>query len=387
MSFTWRDACAVALILTAVTGGACGGRSDEAASTASAAEMAARPSAADAVVVDAKMLESLKVDAIAERETTDHMVIAGKVQFDEDRLARVLVPLAGQVVDLRVKVGDAVRKGQPLCAISSREAAAAVGEHIVSHKDLEFAEKSAAMTEDLFQHEAASKIALQQAQSELAKAQSHVARTEQALHALGLNDDHLFTSFDGRVPIPAPITGIVIERKVTDGQFVQTDSTPIMTVAELSTVWVIGDVFERDLRFVHAGQSATITTAAYPGETFQGRVNYISDAIDPTTRTAKVRVSVPNPGGRLKPEMFASVALGVTDHQRALLIPSRAVFTEDARTYVYAEAGPGRFVRRPVDIVQGEGAERRVLSGLSAGDRIVVDGAILLRQQEDKKGG
>lgn len=380
MIITLRQACAVALAATALAAGACAGRAQDAGS-APPAEAADR----DTVVVDAKARESIKVDAVAEREMDDRLAIAGKVQFDEDRLVRVLVPLAGQIVDLHVKVGDPVRKGQLLCAINSREAAAAVGEHIESHKDLELAEKTAAMTEDLFNHEAASRIALHQAQSDLAKAQSHVARTEQALRALGIVDDHVLASFNGHVPVPAPITGTVIERKVTDGQFVQTDSSPIITVADLSTVWVMGEVFERDLRLVHTGAMATITTPAYPGDTFQGRVAYISDGIDPATRTARVRVSVPNPGGRLKPEMFASVTLGVTDHQRALLVPSRAVFTEDGHSFVYAETGAGRFVRRPVEIAPGEGADRRVLTGLHAGERIVVDGAILLRQQQEDK--
>ncbi len=308
------------------------------------------------------------------------------MQFDEDRLSRVLVPVAGQIVDLRVKVGDVVAKGQPLCAVNSREASAAVGEHIESHKDLELAEKTAAMTEDLFQHDAASRIALQQAQSDLAKAQSKLARTEQALHALGIEDDHRLASFTGRVPIPAPIGGSIIERKVTEGQFVQSDSTPIITVADLSTVWVIGDLFERDLHLVAAGQPAAITTAAYPGGRFQGRVNYISEVIDPATRTAKVRISVPNPGGRLKPEMFAAVALGVAANERVVVLASRAIFTEDGRTYAYVEGGAGRFVRRPIEVAPGEGAERRILSGLHAGDRVVVDGAILLRQEENKRG-
>src|SRR5204862_5802693 len=115
--------------------------------------------------------------------------------------------------------------------------------------------------------------------------------------------------FNGRIPISTPFDGDLIERRVTEGQFVQSDSTPIATVANLDTVWVMGDLFERDLRHVARGQTAAITSAAYPDEHFRGHVDYISDAIDPATRTAKVRVSVPNPGGRLKPEMFVSIAV------------------------------------------------------------------------------
>jgi len=339
------------------------------------------------VSLDPKMLAAIRIEAVVEREIADVFAVAGKVQFDEERVARIVVPLGGQVIDLRVKVGDAVRRGDTLCAINSREAAASVGEYIEARKDVELAEKTAAMTEDLFAHEAASRIAMQQAQSDLAKARSRAARTEESLRVLGLNPRDDLAEFNGRLPITAPLTGIVIDRRVTAGQFVQSDGTPIMTIADLSTVWVIGDVFERDLQRVSPGQTASITTAAYPGETFHGRVNYISDSIDAATRTAKVRVSVANPGGRLKPEMFASVSLDLEAHNRVMLVPADAVFTEDGRAFVYTEVGSGTFARRAVDVSQSEGPLRRVLAGLRPGDRVVVDGALLLRQHEQRRAG
>ncbi|PYR32812.1 MAG: hypothetical protein DMF92_00850 [Acidobacteria bacterium] len=381
--------CLAAFALGSVALSGCGGRTDAATDVPrdSASGLNRRDSEPTAVVVDSAMLGAIKIDVIREHAVPRTLVVAGKVQFDEDRLARVLAPLPGQVVDLRAKVGDGVRKGQALCAINSREVTAAVGDHVESHRDLELAEKTAAMTQDLYDHQAASRIALQQAQNDLAKARSRVARTEEALAVLGLRGENELARFDGRVPILSPLTGTIIERKVTDGQFVQTDSTPIITVADLSSVWVMGDIFERDLHLVTIGQVATVATTAYPGEQFRGRVDYISEVIDPATRTAKVRVSAPNRNGRLKPEMFASIALGVGEAERVLTVPSRAAFTQDGRTWVYLSTEPGRFVRRAIEVVQDEGTERRVLSGLRAGERVVVDGALLLRQEEEKRAG
>jgi len=352
------------------------------ASEGTASDTSARPGE---IAIDKKMLSSIKVDVIGQGDGTGLLTIAGKVQFDDDRMARVLAPLSGQVVDLRVKVGDPVHKGQMLCALSSRDAAAAAGEHIESRKDLELAEKNAAMTQDLFEHEAASKMSLQQAQNDLAKARARVARTEEALRVLGLAAQNDIAGFNGRVPILSPIAGVVIDRRVTDGQFAPSDGTPLMSVANLDAVWVIGDLFERDLRLVGRGQTATVTTGAYPGERFEGRVNYISDAIDPASRTAKVRVSVANPGGRLKPEMYATVALAVAGGPRALVVPANAIFTEEGRSFVYVELGTGRFARRAVEVASGEGSHRRILTGLESGDRIVVDGALLLRQEEQQR--
>ena len=383
----WTCAAAIAVGSAALSG--CGGTTDAAtdAPRESAVTSERRDAEPPEVVVDSEMLGEIKVEVITERAVQRTLVVAGKVQFDEDRMARVLAPLAGQVVDLRAKVGDAVEKGQALCAINSREVTAAVGDHVESHRDLDLAEKSAAMTQDLYDHQASSKIALQQALNDLAKARSRVARTEQALAVLGLRDENDFARFDGRVPILSPLTGTIIERKVTDGQFVQTDSMPLLTVADLSSVWVMGDIFERDLHVVTVGQVATVTTTAYPGEQFRGRVNYISEVIDPATRTAKVRVSAPNRNGRLKPEMFASIVLGVGEGERELTVPSGAAFTQDGRTWVYVSTQPGVFVRRAIEIVQDDGAEHRVLSGLRAGDRVVTAGALLLRQEEEKRAG
>jgi membrane fusion protein, heavy metal efflux system len=324
------------------------------------------------LIVDDAALRSITIEPLSERPVSRTLQVAGKVQFDEDRLVHVRAPLAGQVVDLRVKVGDTVQKGQTLCAINSREAASAIGEHVESHKDLELAEKTAAMTEDLFSHQAASKIALQQAQSDLAKARSRVGRSEQALRLLGLLSEADIDRFDGHVPVISPIRGVVIERRVTDSEYVQSDGMPLMDVADPSTVWVIGEIFERDLHLVAPGAAATVTTTAYPGEQFAGRVNYVSDVIDPTTRTAKIRVAVSNPRSRLKAEMFSSIALDVGDSRPMLAVPPRSVFVEGDKSWVYVATAPRHFVRRAVD-------------ALRAGDRVVVDGALLLREEEAKR--
>ena len=149
----------------------------------------------------------------------------------------------------------------------------------------------------------------------------------------------------------------------------------------------MGDLFERDLRHVARGQTAAITSAAYPDETFRGHVDYISDAIDPATRTAKVRVSVPNPGGRLKPEMFVSIAVQGAATTHALAVPSAAVFSEEGTSYIFVQVGAGRFVRRAVQTEHDGRPEQRVLSGVHAGDRVVTGGVLLLRQEEQQRAG
>lgn len=350
-----------------------------------AAAEAAKPSGPKPVTVDEKTLSTIKTVALRDHEEAATLTIAGKVQFDEDRVAHVLAPLAGQIVDLHAKVGDTIRRGQPLCVIGSRDVTAAVGDHLQSHKDLDLAEKTLAMTQDLFDHQAASKIALQQAENDVAKARSRVAQNEESLRVLGLSDIENATA-NGRVVLPSPLTGTVIDRKVNEGQFVQPDSTPIITVADLSTVWVMGDIFERDLHLVSRGRPASIAVTAYPGEEFQGRVDYISDVIDPATRTAKVRIAVPNPNGRLKVEMFATIQLGLGDPQSVLTVPSSAAFIDGGQTWIYVATGKNEFLRKPAELGPDENGQRRVIRGVTPGEQVVVDGALLLRQEEELGG-
>ena len=334
--------------------------------------------------IDASMLSQIKVERVGETLLPSLLAATGKVQFNEDQMARILTPVNGQVQQLNVKVGDAVQKNERLFFLKSREVAAAVTEHLEDHKDLDLAEKNYAMTKDLFEHQAASRIALQQSESDLAKAKARVARTEEALRVLGLRveENDLSGELSSLIPITAPLGGTIIERRVTDGQFVQPDSNPLLIIADLSSVWVLADIFERDLHRVHVGQKAEVRTEAYPEQQFLARVSRISDVIDPATRTVKVRFLVSNPGALLKPEMFASVTLILNESARGLTIPAKALFSEGGRNYVYLRSGELEFSRRQVEVATEESSRLRVTSGLNAGDQVVTQGALLLRQQE-----
>jgi RND family efflux transporter MFP subunit len=184
--------------------------------------------------------------------------------------------------------------------------------------------------------------------------------------------------------VRTPINGTVIERSITNGQFVGPDNPPLITIADLTSVWVQADVFERDLRNIVVGQKADLTTAAYPDEHFIAQVTHIGSVVDAQTRTAKVRVLVANRDARLKPGMFTSVSLSLPPAASSLTVPAKAVFVENGKSFAYVQvrAGSPEFVRRDVDAV-ASGAERlRIISGLSAGDRVVSDGVLLLRQLE-----
>lgn len=381
----WREGAFAALLLLTTSG--CADESSK-ASNAPAAERRAQAVAGQAtkvITLDEPMMQNITVEELREKSLPLVLTATGKVQFNEDQMARILAPVSGQIQQLRVKVGDTVRAGSVLFLIHSRDAAAALDEYYESQKDQDLAEKTYSMTQDLFSHQAASRIALQQAESELAKARARVARTSETLHALGVDlHEKQAEAVSARVPVRSPLNGTVIERAVTEGQFVQPDNSALATISDLSTVWVVADVFERDLHLVQPGQKAEVTTTAYPEQRFVAHVERLSDVVDPTTRTVKVRFLVANPDGRLKPEMFASVSLFLREAQPALTVAPQTVFTEGGRTFVYVKTGEREFMRRVVETTPNDG-ELKVVSGLQAGEHVVSNGALMLRLQEEKQ--
>lgn len=348
---------------------------------AAAAPSASDPPAAAGVVrLDDAQLKQVRIEELSTNSPASTINATGTIEFNADATAKLLSPVSGQVQNIAVNVGDNVRKGDVLFVISSREVAAAIAEHIASEKDLELAEKTNAMTKDLFEHQAASRMALEQSGGELAKARSRLMQTEENLQVLGL--DPRGDDIQPRVPVRAPIGGTVIERSITNGQFVGQDTSPLVTIADLSNVWVQGDIFERDLRYVSVNQKADVTTAAYPSDRFHAQVSRIASVVDAQTRTAKVRFLVTNPGQRLKPGMFASISLYLPAEPSSLTIPAKAVFVENGQTFAYVQTAPLQFTRCRVETVAGRSERVRVVSGVKAGDRVVADGVLLLRQLE-----
>ena len=345
---------------------------------------AAAPSGSHRIRLDASQIAQVHVVALAARPAADTITTTGTVEFNADRTARILPPVPGQVQNLRVNVGDVVRQGDVLFEISSREVAAVIGDHTASHKDLELSEKTYAMTRDLYEHQAASRMALQQAESDLAKNRSKVQQTEEAMRVLGLD---VAASEGGaptpsRIPVRAPLGGTVIDRAVTSGQFVGNDTAPLMTLADVSSVWVTADVFERDLHHISPGQRADLTTTAYPDDRFSAQVSRVAAVVDAQTRTAKVRFVAANPAGHLKPGMFITAVLDLPRSGDVLTIPANALFVEDGRSFAYVQTGANEFERRGVETAPSGSDRVRVVHGLAAGDRVATDGVLLLRQLE-----
>jgi cobalt-zinc-cadmium efflux system membrane fusion protein len=383
----------LALALGAVAAGACG-RGE----TASAVAASAAPAPANVVVVaaDSPQLQQIRVEPVRMAEVaSEELVAPAHIVADPNRTARVLPPVQGRVTAVLVRLGDRVEQGQPLVALESPDADAAVSAFLQSQAaerqaraTLQKAEADLARATDLYQVRAVAEKDVLSAQNDAAQARLGIEGAEAArqqaarkLELLGLRPD----TFRQATLVRAPISGKVLEVNVAPGEYrgavathSDTTTAPLITIADLSTVWVQADVPEPLLRLVHVGQPVAITLVSFPDEVFAGTVARIGDVLDPQTRTLKVTVNLPNPAGRFRPEMFGSLRQPGPRHALPVL-PADAVVLEYGRPVVFVEHAPGRFERRPV--TTGARAENllAITQGVQAGDRVVVDGAVLLR--------
>ncbi len=268
---------------------------------------------------DSPQAAQLKIEPIRVREiAVDEVTAPGRVGIDPNRSARLLLPVAGRVVVVLAKVGDAVEQGQPVLSVDSPDADAAIAGAIQT----EAAERQAqaaltksdadlARTTELFEHQAVAQKDMLAAQNDQAQARAALetarAARYQARRKLELLD--LKPSGEGRqiVRVRAPISGKVLEVNVAPGEYRNDTETPLMTIADLSRVWVSSEVPKAAIRLIRVGERVTITMVAYPGEEFDGRVARIADVLDPQTRTVKVHVDMANPRGRFRPEMYATM--------------------------------------------------------------------------------
>jgi membrane fusion protein, heavy metal efflux system len=316
------------------------------------------------------------VEAVAEPAV---VAATGKVSFDEERVSRVASPVSGRVVELLARPGDRVRKGQGLAVIASPDAQSAIADWVAARADEAVAAKNLDRSRRLFADQAVPYKDVLLAESDATKAAAALARARGRLDVLGVDPASDEAARAARFVLRSPIDGIVVERPAFPGMEVRPDSgVALVTVADLSRVWVLADVYERDLPRVAAGERAEVRVAAAPNRVHEGAVGHVGELVDPATRTVKVRVEVANPRLELKPEMFARVSLQGAAGAPALTVPSSAVLSDGAASAVVVASADGAYRRRTVELGPEQGGRVRVLSGLGAGERVVVDGALFL---------
>jgi len=308
------------------------------------------------------------------KEVSHTLVLPGLVEADPGRTVKVMPPVTGRVIDLMAQLGGRVVMGENLALIDSGDLAQAISDEEKARSALKLARQT---LDRLMVLERTSAIAVkerEQAQSDFAQAQSELERADARLRAIGAPLDQKTNT--RLLQVKVPVSGSVIDLQVAPGAFVNDPTAPMMTIANLDTVWVTANVPEKDTSFVSKDQPVSVTFPAYPGKVYEGKVLFVSDVLEPDTRRTKVRIAFDNPDRSLKPGMFANVSFSAPMISR-LVVPTSALLMSNDRTSVFAEVEPWTFVRRDVVTEYEEGNAAVILSGLNPGERIIVKGAVV----------
>lgn len=340
------------------------------------------------VTLTSAQLKHIHIYTVAESAFHRTLDVDGVVDFDNDQATSVLAPMSGPVSRLLVQPGDRVKKGQLLATVDSPDYAAAVAAYRKAVAAAQAARRLADMDKDLLAHKGVAQKEADQAESDAVSAESDRYAALQTLYSLNI-DPHIIADIKkGRAisrltgEIRAPMAGTVVERQITPGQLLQAGSTPCFTIADLSRVWVMAQVFDADIGNVHVGDSAEIVT---DGKSIPGRVDNVAAEVDPATRSVMVRVAVANPGGALKKQMYVRLRLTSHTASTGILAPVSSILRDDENLpFVYALQKDGSFARRHVTLGGRVADSYDIPDGLKAGDRIVVDGAIFVQFMQDQ---
>jgi membrane fusion protein, heavy metal efflux system len=313
----------------------------------------------------------------------------GTVAFNGDKSTQVLSPVSGPATRIVALPGAVVKRGQPLAYVSSPDFAEAVAGYRKAQTAFRNAKRIADRDSALFKNDALARGELEQAQSDLASAEADLEAAVQSMQALGVEEAQIQAVKEGRsTPIEAiiraPIDGTIVEKLVAQGQLLQAGTTPVFTIADLSSMWVMTSVFPNDLPNVGVGETADVITDVTQVP-IPGRVDYIASLADPASKAVSVRVVVPNNNHVLRRDMFVRVQIKAGQEHQGLLVPVSSVLRDDQNLpYVFVAAEGNGFARRSINLGPRVGTNYEILSGLKAGDQVVTDGALFLQFAESQ---
>jgi cobalt-zinc-cadmium efflux system membrane fusion protein len=326
-------------------------------------------------------MSHVQVVTVQPTRWTRTLRLTGAVAYNAFKTTPVITQVGGPVSRILVVPGQKVRVGQPMLDVSSPDYSQLLDAYLKAADSFRLADKNYAREQDLYQHHAVAQRDLEQAESDRNQARADLNAAEQGMKILGIKNpaELAKTATSALIPVLAPISGEVVERLVSPGQVVQAGQTQAFTISDLSTVWVLANIYQADLAFVRSGDDVSVKTDAYPGS-FHGRISYVSPALDPNTRTLQARIVVDNPGEKLKRDMYCTVTVTAGSIPDAIAVPDSSILRDDNnQPFIYVAIGANQFGRRDVEIGQSESGQTQILKGISVGDRVVGDGSLFLQ--------
>ncbi len=365
---------AVSAILLALAG--CDSGSTAATSSAK------NPNDPQLFTIPQNQMAHVQVLTVQPTTLTRSLRLTGAVAYNSFHTTPVITQVSGPVSRVVVIPGQKVKQGEPMLYVASPDYSQLRTNYLKAKDAYALAQKANARAQDLYQHHAIAEQNVEQAESAEVQASGDLAAAQAALKVMGVTDPDTLVksppSFE--VPVKAPISGLVVEQDVSVGQLIQPGSTQCFMISDVRDVWVLVNVYQKDLPYVRVGDTVAIQTDTYP-EVFHGRISYVAASLDPSTRTLQARIETPNPSEKLKKDMYVVATVNAGTIKNAIALPDAAVLRDSDsqnQPFVYAAAGSGQFGRRSVTVGESLNGQTEITSGLKAGDQVIGNGSLVL---------
>src|ERR1017187_4161507 len=367
---------AASAILLALT--SCQGSGPKASTDSSSCNKSDTP---ELFTIPSEQLAHVQVLTVQPAPLTRILRLTGAVAYNSFRTTPVITQVSGPVSRVVVVPGQKVQRGEPMLYVASPDYSQLRTNYLKGQNAYALAQKAYARARDLYEHKAIAEQALEQAESAEVQAGGDLAAAKAALKVMGITDPDALVkappSFE--VPVKAPIGGEVVEQDVAAGQLIQPGATQCFMISDTGTVWVLVNVYQKDVPYIHVGNAVTIQTDSYSQE-FRGRISYVAASLDPSTRTLQARIETNNPGEKLKKDMYVTATVNAGTLPNAIALPDAAILRDsENQPFVYAGTSANQFGRRPVTLGESLNGQTEITSGVKPGDQVIGDGSVFVQ--------
>ena len=338
---------------------------------------------AELFTVPQNQMSHIQIVTITPGKLTRTLRLSGQVSYNGFRTTPVISAVGGPVSRVLAFPGQRVTAGQPLLEVASPDFSLLRANYLKAKDSYDVANKNYQRAQDLYAHHAIAEADLLAAESAKNQAQADLTASEQSLRILGITQLQKVADASpvAEIPVLAPIAGEIVDRECSPGQLLQAGATQCFTISDMRTVWVLVNVYQNQLSYIHAGDPVSVQTDAYP-TIFHGRISYLAPALDPNTRTLQARIVTDNPGEKLKNQMYVTATVVAGTIPNAITVPVASVLrNSENQPFVYVETTATQFARRMVQTGETQDGYTEILSGLSPGEKIVADGSLFLQFQ------
>ncbi len=381
---SWAGLVSVAGLSTiTLTAAGCAGPAEQASKMTSFSATESPRSKAELFSLPADQMSHIRVVTVEQGPLARTLRLTGAVEYDDFKTTPVITQVGGPVSRVLVVQGEHVRVGQTLLYIASPDYSLLRASYLKARDAFQLADKFYVRAQDLYTHHAIAEADLEQAKSNRTQAEADFESSADAIRVLGIADPETIVTKppSPEIPLYSPVAGEVVDRECSPGQLLAAGATQCFTLSDMSSVWILVNIYQNDVAYVHVGDPVVIQNESYP-EIVRGKIEYISPALDPNTRTLQARIEAPNPGERLKKEMYVTAEVQAGVIPNALFIPNTSVLRDEQNMpYVYLQTGPTEFSRRDVTLGETQAGRTQILTGLAASDRVIGDGSLFVQFQ------